>query len=408
MKRIGSLAIACFAILAHGQTTKVVSVTFPVEGDREVWVGSLSQPDKLGHVETVQGTGVKLSVDPGDTDAAVYVHDKRTGNVAVQPVGQIVKTGLWKVTSKDETRVYSLKFHLSSQSRPVKNALLRAKTKQEERTVLVDAADKGGAEVRNILAGQVEITVDYKVGREAKTTAPQIFEAKLGAGPAKVKTIDIQSDVPTIEDPKDIPDTNSNSESQTHEKVAPDVPQAPNPLVSLLNVLIGLGVVAAVGFGIYSWAKKNPKQLDDGLKKLGLGEQDPAPLDTPLVPQQPQPLKQIDLGAQAAYVPDVPTVVNSSMAIPNPRLVQSDGKVHLLSDGANAVGREAGLSVSCVGESSVSRHHATLTVSGSEITVSDEGSTNGTYVNGQKVSGPVNLRQGDVVQFGAAQFTVEV
>jgi pSer/pThr/pTyr-binding forkhead associated (FHA) protein len=94
-------------------------------------------------------------------------------------------------------------------------------------------------------------------------------------------------------------------------------------------------------------------------------------------------------------------------AVANPRLVKPDGSVALFMDGANVVGRDDGLAVSLVGESSVSRQHARLDKSGDDVRLTDLGSTNGTFVNGARISAETPLRVGDTVQFGAVSFRFE-
>ncbi len=54
---------------------------------------------------------------------------------------------------------------------------------------------------------------------------------------------------------------------------------------------------------------------------------------------------------------------------------------------------------------SVSRNHAVLDVRGGKLVVRDAGSTNGTFVNGERVQ-LRTLQDGDVVAFGKAQFVV--
>ncbi|MEU0830439.1 DUF1707 and FHA domain-containing protein [Streptomyces sp. NPDC056231] len=52
----------------------------------------------------------------------------------------------------------------------------------------------------------------------------------------------------------------------------------------------------------------------------------------------------------------------------------------------------------------VSRKHAELTVQGGRWILRDLGSTNGTCVNGQRVTGAVSVRDGDQVSFGRITF----
>jgi pSer/pThr/pTyr-binding forkhead associated (FHA) protein len=54
---------------------------------------------------------------------------------------------------------------------------------------------------------------------------------------------------------------------------------------------------------------------------------------------------------------------------------------------------------------SVSRHHCLIRIRGSEATLSDLGSSNGTYINGQRVRSQAALMNGDEVGVGDFRFT---
>jgi pSer/pThr/pTyr-binding forkhead associated (FHA) protein len=60
------------------------------------------------------------------------------------------------------------------------------------------------------------------------------------------------------------------------------------------------------------------------------------------------------------------------------------------------VGREAGNEI-VIEDPQVSRRHAQLTRQGTSYLLEDIGSTNGTYVNGKRVTAPVLLNNGDLV-----------
>lgn len=53
-----------------------------------------------------------------------------------------------------------------------------------------------------------------------------------------------------------------------------------------------------------------------------------------------------------------------------------------------------------INDAEVSRRHARLTFQGGKYVLEDLGSTNGTFVNGQRLAGPRVLRTGEVVSFG--------
>jgi len=86
---------------------------------------------------------------------------------------------------------------------------------------------------------------------------------------------------------------------------------------------------------------------------------------------------------------------------PQPRLVWGD-RVLSLTAGENLMGRDAGAAV-CLDASSVSRHHARIVVEGPRATLEDLGSKNGTCLNGERVWGTRELRDGDAVRLGEVQ-----
>lgn len=53
-----------------------------------------------------------------------------------------------------------------------------------------------------------------------------------------------------------------------------------------------------------------------------------------------------------------------------------------------------------INDAEISRRHARLTFQGGKYVLEDLGSTNGTFVNGQRLAGPRVLKAGEVVQFG--------
>ena len=60
------------------------------------------------------------------------------------------------------------------------------------------------------------------------------------------------------------------------------------------------------------------------------------------------------------------------------------------------IGREAGNEI-VIEDPQVSRRHAQLTRQGTSYLIEDIGSTNGTYVNGKRVTAPVLLSNGDMI-----------
>ncbi|HAV78546.1 MAG TPA: hypothetical protein DCX53_14455 [Anaerolineae bacterium] len=63
------------------------------------------------------------------------------------------------------------------------------------------------------------------------------------------------------------------------------------------------------------------------------------------------------------------------------------------------IGRDSTNEVS-INDAEISRRHARLTFQGGKYVLEDLGSTNGTFVNGQRLAGPRVLKAGEVVSFG--------
>lgn len=73
--------------------------------------------------------------------------------------------------------------------------------------------------------------------------------------------------------------------------------------------------------------------------------------------------------------------------------------VKMAVNGPVIVGRSPGADI-VIGASYVSGRHARFSLMGQNLFVEDLGSTNGTTVNGKRISEPAALRSGDVVSVG--------
>jgi pSer/pThr/pTyr-binding forkhead associated (FHA) protein len=63
------------------------------------------------------------------------------------------------------------------------------------------------------------------------------------------------------------------------------------------------------------------------------------------------------------------------------------------------IGRDSANEI-VINDAEVSRRHARLTFQGGKYVLEDLGSTNGTFVNGQRLAGPRVLKAGEVISFG--------
>jgi pSer/pThr/pTyr-binding forkhead associated (FHA) protein len=75
------------------------------------------------------------------------------------------------------------------------------------------------------------------------------------------------------------------------------------------------------------------------------------------------------------------------------------GKIFPLDAQEVTIGRDA-VNIVAINDAEVSRKHARMELRGSTYVIQDLGSTNGTFVNGTRVSGTQVLNPGDTVSFG--------
>ncbi len=84
---------------------------------------------------------------------------------------------------------------------------------------------------------------------------------------------------------------------------------------------------------------------------------------------------------------------------------EREGTVYDL-DGEVTVGRSNGCGIPTTYDAYSSTVHARLYRSGGQVWVEDLGSTNGTFVNSERISQPSRLAKGDLLQIGATVFEV--
>lgn len=75
------------------------------------------------------------------------------------------------------------------------------------------------------------------------------------------------------------------------------------------------------------------------------------------------------------------------------------GAAYTLEGDQMTIGRDSTNEI-VINDAEISRRHARLTFQGGKYVLEDLGSTNGTFVNGQRLAGPRVLKAGEVVSFG--------
>ena len=92
------------------------------------------------------------------------------------------------------------------------------------------------------------------------------------------------------------------------------------------------------------------------------------------------------------------------------RLVVNPGKPEAweiqLKPGANYLGR-GDASDFQIPDASVSTRHCQIIVSGTSVSIQDLGSTNGTFINGQQLTGEAILKSGQIIRLGQVEMRLE-
>ena len=79
--------------------------------------------------------------------------------------------------------------------------------------------------------------------------------------------------------------------------------------------------------------------------------------------------------------------------------------VNIVVRGPVIVGRSPGADI-VIGAGYVSARHARFSLMGQNLFVEDLGSTNGTYVNDERISDPMSLKNNDIVRVGDVEIRV--
>ncbi len=164
-----------------------------------------------------------------------------------------------------------------------------------------------------------------------------------------------------------------------------------NPILLVAVVAIGL-LLALLLIMVVNWAVRrqpSPLRLHGTVSHTRV----PEPGDGETPPIAPHAFQPVDTGPGSEPAKVIGILVDATA-----------GSRRLEIDGPTAtIGRAPGNNL-VLDFPTVSRHHATIRLEGHEFRVYDLGSSEGTFVNDQRVGDPVTLEDGVMVRFGEAGF----
>jgi hypothetical protein len=424
-----------------GTTTagkRTLTITVPEAGDYNVRIlpsKDAKDPNQLP--SNFKDAKTTIEIDPvavGKTPK-VAVDNLISGNTAIMPLPAADTLELHR---SDFGHVTALEARVTFDGKPVRdaNVTLTGATNYKQ-TQTVTPANQGKALFRDVPIGTAKLTVLYG------DNLTQVSDIQVSTEhPAGVLTVQapVSNKVATV----DVPGAAAAAATGAGPAAVSPTPGAGasspvapsgqtdtgNGFLSMLSSLIGLAVVGGGIFLLYKWFQSGGMAAT--LKKAGIevsGQTPPSDAGTPWQPNAPAaPVvsdpsvcqfcgqKKDTAGNCACTLSGAALATGpSSPAIPTqPRLVGTmgvySGTVFPLNVNGTAVtmGREATNSIPLGDDTTVSRRHAAIRVDSGTYIVSDEGSSNGVYVNGVRINGAQPLKPGDEVQIGNTRFRFEV
>ena len=403
-------------------------------GDYTVFVSPGSTPPK-GFTETIA-----VDAPEGAEKLTVLVVDKKTGYAARQEVTLAAGTTNVELASDDFTLVHRVKVLATGKGgQPVALATVTLTDAAGiQHSEQIDEGSQGEVVFRYIPRGEATITVLPDGGAET------IKKLDLELAPGETE-LTVPVAMPEVENvvaataPVAPADAIAPAPSTTATPAAPPAEPAPDGGGwgwRLLGNLLGWMALAAVVYGVYVFAKKNQWTVEKAVKALGVqpeieGGVQPSsgpsqPVNPGVAPAPPPVVEDPNACQFCGEVKDAagncgctvapgqglpaaaPVVGVASSA--GPRLIGTTGTYmgHIFPvSGETVIGRDAANAIALDQDSSVSRRHAVIFPQDGGYALRDEGSSNGTMVNGARVT-ETALQPGDEVSIGGTRFRFEV
>ncbi|GIV09258.1 MAG: hypothetical protein KatS3mg019_1349 [Fimbriimonadales bacterium] len=373
------------------------TLNFAQEGERWWWIedakgNPLNAPQKTNDAS--------LTIKLPNNAETLWTYETKTGNLARLKTSEL--TEKTELNSDRWTHVARLQVNLKSQDKPVASALVTLKDSagKEHKRVLEPSAE-GILFFERVPLGKVEVVAQY--GDEGQASQAMTLKAERELR-VPVIELELSGNVATLE-PKAVAGA---------AEAKPEETPAASRIGAMVMFVIALALAVGVILFLIRLATQKPQQLGEAMSKLGV-ELPPAATGSasasdavstaPLTPDLP-PLETAGVPPTATASP---TAVLS--AAPATRIVAMQGpyagQAFELSAELMTIGREAIHPIALVNDMGVSRNHAQILKQGDATLIEDLGSTNGTYVNGIRISAPTPIKSGDTLQLGASLFRVE-
>jgi len=347
------------------------------------------------------------------SDAKLHVINKSTGNMAIvvymPPEGEEPKP--IELSQDDFEFVKNVRLKIVAEDGAVLESAIVDITDGEgtRMRAVVTPADEGVASFEDVATGEINVKVTAE--GLTKTIDSDINLPEERETPGFAADVKVAGDVRTLPKPAE-------GTKESARKTAAEGAGAPSGLI--FQTIAGIILIIVVIAVIYAILKSRGVSPSDALRQMGAqvpadqqaqaGTGVATSADTNVCPFCGQ-IKDASGNCACTVTPGVsPAGTPTADSGAGPRLVGTQGtysgQVFEITTEQAMIGRESG-DIMLPNDNTVSRRHATIAGINGEYTIRDEGSSNGVFVNGAKVT-EQKLTPGDEIQLGATKFRFEV
>lgn len=364
-------------------------LTLPGDGPYRVWTDT--NPNSAP-TDVIDPKEPKVSVE---SKGWIMVEDTEAGTLFAQKVAP--ETPEREINPNEFQSVAKTTVRVTHLGKPVSAMSVIATQKSTSLRAMITPSDKGEVTFYGLRIGELTVRLEGRSkGEPISPAIEQRFTLSPKLGPLEIS---VAQEVDTV-------GASEPAESKP-EIPASTVPEQGNPIGRAIMGLLFLAITAALVLYAYRWVKSNPTQVDQVLKKAGIEIPKDGAGTAPDDPDAPDPIAAAASQPPSQIIlPPDPGLVSASATVFSPRFVDELGQVLELPEGIHQVTREPGSPIS-ISDPSISRAHARVSVQNGTVSVLDEGSTNGTFVNGNRIEAETQLQPGDTVQFGTKRFRLE-
>ena len=403
-----------------------IQVAFSEKGAYLYWFEFKDAGQKLQVTAPKRVAGDAASIDLAPASVSgklaageLKVYDPKTGNLAAKSLQNLAGKTELKLKSADFDRVRTVRIVLkpaeASPDERVESSVVTLKdANSEEFTTLVDPSSEGVAEFHDIAGGQESVTVGYD-GRKMTVDLEVPLDRE---EPVFTDTLAVSGKVRTVKASA----AAASAKAGKGEGAAPRKGRVRAGPIGWAPIAAGILFLGLVGGMLYAVLRTRGRALEGGLRKLGvqLPEEQAAgsapgapgqqidPSVCPFCGQKKDPIT----GNCACSVDAAGMRQGPSGTAATPRLIGMQGpyagRIFELTGSETTIGRDAANAAALTDDSTSSRRHARIGRENGEFSITDEGSSNGTFVNGARITGRQVLQPGDEVQIGSTKFRFEV